>query len=232
MNAPFDPARRRLLAAAAAVPVAGLVAACAGTPGAVDGPPAPAPVLKPGDRWFYSGRDGFRDPLVWDETREVVRVEPGLIDVSCVRRGPRIDASRSERWTSPGDLLVGAVFDFETRRFTRPLPRWRYPLAPGDVWSLFADNVNEPSGRPGTINYHARVGGWRSIATPAGTFDAVGVRVMIRLDDGSSGARRPSATISSGTRPTSATRCARSARPSTSTRATRSRACRTAASTR
>lgn len=183
MNAPFDPARRRLLAAAAAVPVAGLVAACAGTPGAVDGPPAPAPVLKPGDRWFYSGRDGFRDPLVWDETREVVRVEPGLVDVSYVRRGPRIDASRNEHWTSPGDLLVGAVFDFETRRFARPLPRWRYPLAPGDVWSLFADNVNEPSGRPGTINYHARVGGWRSIATPAGTFDAVGVRVMIRLDD-------------------------------------------------
>ena len=183
MYAPFDPARRRLLAAAAALPVATLVAACAGTPGAADGPPAPAPVLKAGDRWFYSGRDGFRDPLVWDETREVVRVEPGLIDVNYVRRGPRIDATRTERWFSPGDLLVGAIFDFETRRFAKPLPRWRYPLAPGDVWSLFADNVNEPSGRPGTINYPARVGGWRSIATPAGTFDAVGVRVMIRLDD-------------------------------------------------
>ena len=39
---------------------------------AADGPPAPAPVLKPGDRWVYSGRDGFRDPLLWDETREVV----------------------------------------------------------------------------------------------------------------------------------------------------------------
>jgi hypothetical protein len=63
------------------------------------------------------------------------------------------------------------------------LPRWRYPLTPGDRWSLFAANVHEPSGFTGTINYFARVGGWRSVATPAGTFDAIGVRVLLRLDD-------------------------------------------------
>jgi len=183
MTAPFDPTRRRLLAAASAAPLATLVAACAGIPGAADGPPAPAPVLKPGDRWVYSARDGFRDPLIWDETREVLSAAPGAIDIRVTWKGPRIDSTRVEHWTSPGDLSVGAIFENETRRFAQPLPRWRFPLTPGESWSLFAANVNEPSGRPGTINYHARVGGWRSIATPAGTFDAIGVRVFLRLDD-------------------------------------------------
>ena len=183
MNATFDPNRRRLLAAASAAPFASLVAACAGVPGAADGPPAPAPVLKPGDRWVYSGRDGFRDPLLWDETREVVAANADGIDLRVGWKGPRIDTTRVERWTTPGDLAVGAIFDNETRRFAQPLPRWRYPLARGESWSVFAANVSEPSGRAGTINYHARVAGWRSIGTPAGTFDAIGIRVLIRLDD-------------------------------------------------
>ena len=183
MTAPFDSTRRRLLAAASAVPLGSLLAGCAGIPGAADGPPAPAPVLGPGDRWIYSARDGFRDPLTWEETREVLAAPPGGIDIRVTWKGPRIDSTRVEHWTTPGDLSVGAIFENETRRFAQPLPRWRYPLAPGDRWSLFADNVNEPSGRAGTINYYARIGGWQSIATPAGTFDAIGVRVFLRLDD-------------------------------------------------
>ncbi len=183
MTAPHDPGRRRLLAAASVAPLATLVAACAGIPGAADGPPAPAPAFKPGDRWVYSARDGFRDPLVWEETREILSASPAGIEIRVAQKGPRVDSTRVERWTSPGDLALGAILDNEMRRFAPPLPRWRYPLAPGDRWSLFAANVHEPSGFTGTINYFARVGGWRSVATPAGTFDAIGVRVLLRLDD-------------------------------------------------
>jgi hypothetical protein len=180
-----DPVRRRLLAAlsAATVAPAALLTACAGTPGSRDGPPAPAPVLKVGDRWVYSGRDGFRDPLIFEEAREVVSVGANGIGIRVSRKGPRIDTTRMERWTSPGDLAVGAIYDNETRRFAEPLPRWRFPLTPGDSWRLWAAQENETTGRNDRISYDARVGGWRSIETPAGTFDAVGVRVFQRLDD-------------------------------------------------
>lgn len=183
MTAAPDRSRRRLLAAAAAAPLASLVAACAGAPGTSDGPPAPAPVLKAGDRWTYRSEDGFREALTWNEVREVVAVGPGGIDLRVTQKGRYVDNERVERWTSPGDMSIGTLFASETRRFARPLPRWRFPLAPGDSWSAFASNVNESTSRAGTINYYARVGGWKSVATPAGAFDAIAVRVLIQLDD-------------------------------------------------
>jgi len=183
MDTPTDPARRRLLLAASLTPLVPLLAACAAAPGTSDGPPAPGPTLKVGDRWVYSGRDGFRDPLVWEETREVVAVTPGAIDIRVTWKGNRVDSTRVERWTTPGDLAVGAVFDIETRRFIPPLPRWKYPLTPGDGWSLFAKQVNETTGRTDPVNYWIKVGGWKPVTTPAGTFDAVALRIMMRLDD-------------------------------------------------
>jgi hypothetical protein len=183
MDSKHDPQRRRLILAASAAPFASLLAACAGTPGASDGPPAPAPVYKVGDRWVYSVTDGFRNPAIYDETREVISADARGFSIRVSRNGPRDLTTRVEQWTSPGDLLVGAIFDNETRRFAQPLPRWKFPLTPGERWSLWAPQQNETSGRNDPINYDARVGGWRSIATPAGTFDAVGVRIFMRLDD-------------------------------------------------
>ncbi|HQU48008.1 MAG TPA: hypothetical protein PLM09_02570 [Casimicrobiaceae bacterium] len=179
----LDERRRRVVLAASAAPVASLLAACAGTPGARDGPPAPAPVYRAGDRWGYRVTDGFRNPAVYDETREVVSVDARGITIRVSRNGPNGDTMRVEQWTSPGDLAVGAIFNDETRRFTPPLPRWQFPLTPGARWSLWAPQINETTRHEGPINYDARVGGWRSFTTPAGAFDAVGVRVFMRLDD-------------------------------------------------
>lgn len=183
MSDVHDPVRRRLLAAVSAAPVAALLGACAGTPGAADGPPAPAPVYKVGDRWVYRVTDGFRDPAIYDETREVIALDARGFSIRVSRNGPRGDTTRVEQWAAPGDLLVGAIFDNETRRFAQPLPRWQFPITPGARWRLWTPQQNETSGRNDPINYDARVGGWRSIATPAGTFDAIGVRVFMRLDD-------------------------------------------------
>src|SRR6185295_17685529 len=152
-------------------------------PGTVDGPPAPAPVYKVGDRWIYSGRDGFRDPLVWEETREVVAVAPGAIDIRVTWKGNRVDSTQVERWTSAGDLAQGAVFDIETRQFAPPLPRYKFPMTPGEKWSLFAKQVNLTTKREDPVNYYVNVSGWKKVTTPAGTFDAIGLRIFMRLDD-------------------------------------------------
>ena len=178
-----DVMRRRLVLAGTSAPFASLLAACAELPGTASGPPAAAPAYKVGDRWVYKGGDGFRDPLVWDETREVIAVSPGAIDIRVTWKGNRVDATQVERWSTPGDLAQGAVFDIETRRFGPPLPRYRFPLTPGDRWNLWAKQFNLTTKRDDPINYYVSVGGWKQIATPAGQFDAIALRIMMRLDD-------------------------------------------------
>ena len=71
-DAVVDPLRRRLLLAAAATPTLPLLSACATTSSAGDGPAAKAPEWRLGDRWTYAATDGFRMPVVWTETREIV----------------------------------------------------------------------------------------------------------------------------------------------------------------
>src|SRR5215216_756413 len=59
-----------------------LVAGCAGFDyGASSGPPVAAPAVKVGDRWVYRGREGFRVPVLWEETHEVTRVDAAGITV-------------------------------------------------------------------------------------------------------------------------------------------------------
>ena len=148
------------------------------------GPPVAAPAYRVGDRWVYRARDGFRLPVVWDETHEVIASGPSGIRVRVTQRGPNIDNVREEVLDAPGVLRVGAVFDAETRRFpAEPLRRFDFPLVTGKVWSQRVPNEHDTPVRTGRIERWVRVGGWGSIATPAGTFDAVGLRVFTRLDD-------------------------------------------------
>ena len=165
--------------------LAASLAACAGIDqrGDTSGPVAAAPSLAVGARWVYRGREGFRSPLVWEETHEVTRIGPDGIAVRVTLKGPSLDIEREELLAAPGLVHVGSVMDIETRRFKTPLERFRYPLAPGETWNQWVDNFNERLNRPGQINRYVRVGGWEKIATPAGTFDALRMRVLMRLDD-------------------------------------------------
>ena len=161
------------------------LASCAGVDqrGDTSGAVAAAPSVAVGARWVYRGREGFRLPLVWEETHEVTRVGADGIAVRVTLKGPSLDIEREELLAAPGLVRVGAVMDIETRRFRTPLERFRFPLAPGETWNQWVDNFNERLNRPGQINRYVRVGGWEKVATPAGTFDALRMRVLMRLDD-------------------------------------------------
>jgi hypothetical protein len=160
-----------------------LVVGCAMLP-SEGGPAAPAPTYRVGDRWVYQASDGFRAPATWVETHEVVSVSPAHITVRVTQRGERIDTVRTEEWSAPGLVTTGALYDSETRRFAMPLQRYNFPLAPGHVWNQWVDNVNDSTHREGAINRYVVVGGWQKITTPAGTFDAIQLRVIMHLDDG------------------------------------------------
>lgn len=144
---------------------------------------ADAPKLAVGERWVYRARDGFRAPDLWTETREVTAIGAGGYTVHVSRRGTSVAVDRQETWPAPGLVDVGALMDAETRRFASPLLRYRFPLYPGEVWNQWVGNYNEATRKTGQINRYVRVSGWEKVTTPAGTFDAIRMRVLMQLDD-------------------------------------------------
>jgi len=159
------------------------LAGCAVLESTGSGPAAEAPTFRVGDRWVYRAQDGFRVPVVWDETHEVIATGPDGITVRVAQKGPTVDNVRTERWATPGRVLAGALFDTETRRFSPALDRYAFPLQQGQAWNQWVDNYDESARKDGRINRYVRVRGWEKISTPAGTFDAIALRVTMRLDD-------------------------------------------------
>jgi hypothetical protein len=161
------------------------LAGCAGldSPGDAGGPAAAAPVYRVGDRWSYRAQDGFRVLTTWNETREITAIGPDGITVRVTQKGPNVDNTRVEQWAAPGIVRTGALFDDETRRFAAPLKRFDFPLVPGKAWNQFVDNFNDTTKNEGQINHFVRVRGWETVTTPAGTFDAIRLNILTRLDD-------------------------------------------------
>ena len=164
---------------------AGIVAlaGCATFDGGSAGPPAAAPAVHVGDQWTYHARDGFRAAVEWDETHEVLRAGPDGIEVRVTLAGPTVSGSRIERLAAPGAVTVGSLMDIETRRFRVPLQRYVFPLTPGQTWNQWVDDFNESTRKDGQINRYVRVGGWETVSTPAGSFQALRLRIFMRLDD-------------------------------------------------
>ncbi len=173
------PCRATALAAAAL-----LVAGCTTVDlGNTPGPPVPAPVYRVGDRWVYHVVDGYRTRIEWDETHEVTAIDAQGITVKVSVKGPAVDVERTERWSAPGIVLQGALYEAETDRFDPPLVRYRFPLTPGESWSERVRDLDKPPGPYGPITRQVSVGGHERITTPAGSFDAIGMRAIMQLDD-------------------------------------------------
>jgi hypothetical protein len=174
----------RLCVAASAAAVALLVNAC----GTIDvggsaGPPAPAPDYRVGDRWVYHVVDGYRAKIIWDETHEITAIGPDGITVAVTARGSTFNVDRVEKWSKPGVVLQGAVYEDETNRFDPALIRYQFPLVPGERWDQRMIDLDKPPAPYGGITRHVSVGGYQKITTPAGTFDAIGLRVIMQMDD-------------------------------------------------
>lgn len=156
---------------------------CAITNSPGSGPETAAPVYRVGDRWVYHVEDGFRVKTVWDETHEVMAIGADGITVRVTQKGPTRDVTRTEIWSAPGQVKVGAAFENETRRFAVPLQRWNFPLREGKVWSQRVNNVDESTNVTTNMNRWVRVGRRETVSTPAGTFDAIYMQILMNLGD-------------------------------------------------
>ena len=168
---------------AAVALMAGLAGCAATGQPPVGAPVAEAPKLAVGTRWVYSGQDGFRSPDVFQETHEITAVGPAGAEVTVTQNGSLGNFVRHESWAAPGMVLAGTLTGSETRRFSTPLERYRFPLYSGETWNQWIDNYDETTRKAGRINRYVRVGGWQKVSTPAGTFDAIRLRVLMQLGD-------------------------------------------------
>jgi hypothetical protein len=182
----MTPSRRRFVLGAAALPAA--LAGCAsvdrGEVGRADAAiSAPGPGYRVGDRWVYRVEQAFRNAPAYDETHAVTSVAANGIVVRVTAQIGNIAVDRIERWPAPGRVSQGTLLDIETRRFAEPLERWRFPMAAGASWNQWVDQVNETGGTRGRINRFVRVAGTDRVTVRAGTFDALRIVVIMRLDD-------------------------------------------------
>jgi hypothetical protein len=169
--------RRTFLAAAPAV-----LAGCVSVGGAA-GPAAPGPVNRGRVRWTYRCADGYRLPVEWMETHEVIAVDATGIAVRVTGQGG-VNFQRVELLSSPGVVKIGAAYDpDETRTFDPPMTRFGFPLTPGAQWSQFLRNFNPENQLQSNINRFVKVGGYETVTTPAGTFNAITMRTLMGVDD-------------------------------------------------
>ena len=111
------------------------------------GPPAPAPALRVGDRWVYNCSDGYRVPVTWVETHQVIAMDATGISVRVTLVGPTMDYDRVERWQAPGIVLIGSIYDDATNRtFKAPYTRYQFPLTPGGWWRQTVEYPNPANG--------------------------------------------------------------------------------------
>lgn len=171
--------RRSFMLATPAVMVGGCVSV-----GGASGPPAPAPTVRVGDRWVYNCSDGYRVPVTWVETHEVTIIDSTGIAVRVTLVGPTMNYTRVELWVSPGVVSIGSVYDdAENRSFESPLVRYQFPLTPGADWRQNLRNRNPENELMSSVIRYVKVGGYQSITTPAGTFNAVAMRTIMSVDD-------------------------------------------------
>ena len=90
--------------------------------GGAAGPPAPAPSVRVGDRWVYNCSDGYRVPVTWTETHQVITIDSTGIAVRVTLVGPTMNYNRVELWQAPGIVVIGSIYDDAINRdFTEPL---------------------------------------------------------------------------------------------------------------
>jgi hypothetical protein len=171
--------RRAFLVAGSAIAAGGCVSV-----GGAAGPPAPAPTVRVGDRWVYNCADGFRVPVTWVETHEVVKIDSTGIAVRVTLVGETMNYNRVELWTAPGVVAIGSAYDdAENRTFSAPMIRYQFPLTPGASWRQSLQSPNTENGLTNNIQRYVQVGGYSTVTTAAGTFNAILMRTLMQVDD-------------------------------------------------
>ncbi len=168
-----DPARRALLAAAAALP------ACGALPqGAAPSGPVPAPTVRVGDRWRYRLTERPRDRWIDEPTWEVVEVAPEIrMTVSSRRGGPPREERFASAWAALSETLYGASYEFAA-----PVPLLPAQVGGNSGGNTVTSYLDVASGRRRRWSQQLSAGRWERLRVPAGEFDCLRVSRVVGFE--------------------------------------------------
>ncbi len=167
-----DPARRALLAAAAALP------ACGALPqGAAPAGPVPEPVVRIGDRWRYQLVERSRGRWLDEPTFEVLEVAPEIrLSVSSRRGGPPDEERFAGAWTALVETLYGRSY-----AYAAPVPLVPSPVGTG--FGTTTTRYRDPgTGRLRRWSQRLSGGGWERVQVPAGAFDCLRIGRVVAYE--------------------------------------------------
>ncbi len=173
-----DPARRALLAAAAALPACTAMPPAAGPGAALPSGPAPAPVLRIGDRWRYQLIDKFNGQWLDEPTWEVAELAPELVmHVRGRRAGGPLEERFAAPWSALTEVLYGAPYAFR-----EPVPIVPSPIEPGRTVATSTSYVDSATQQRKLWSQQLRIAGWTTIEVPAGRYDCLRVSRIIAFE--------------------------------------------------
>ena len=92
--------------------------------------------------------------------------------------------NRVERWQAPGVIVIGSIYDDAINRdFREPLTRYQFPLTSGGSWRQTVRYPNPANQLVSNVERYVRVGGYETVTTPGGTFNAITMRTIMSVDD-------------------------------------------------
>ena len=98
--------------------------------------------------------------------------------------GPTMNYNRVEQWQSPGVVVVGSIYDDAFNRdFRAPLIRYQFPLTPNTDWRQSVQYPDPANQLVSNVQRYVKVGGYETVTTPAGTFNAIIMRTIMSVDD-------------------------------------------------
>lgn len=144
-----------------------------------DGTPIPLAV---GDEWLYLESNGYnREPLA--DVRYVVdRVAPPRLRIEV--DGKPLSGLRSgqfEEYATPWAVVRDTVYDLENR-YESPLPLLPGQLEPGVRESWQSRVSSDPKEAPRRWNVQIDALGFERVSVPAGEFDALRIRRLIKFE--------------------------------------------------
>ena len=185
----YPRAPRRPLLAALAVALAAIVSGCMTLQGGEPGPTidAGAPV-QPGTELTYRTRNGYnnepRAPAVRRFDASGSRLE-GMAyeEAGSGGFGRPLAPLAAQQFDARGDLLAWERADGTRTTFDPPLRTLPFPLVPGQ--SVRQDVLARVDGdpRPHRVIMVVRIGGWETVAVPAGRFRALRITRDLWLGD-------------------------------------------------
>lgn len=183
----MDPARRALLAAAAALPACSVFTTAEPPRGPVPAGPAPAPAVRVGDRWRYRVVDRHNGRWLDEPTWETVEAGSELRLKVSLRRATAAEAFE-ERYATPWAALTEVLYGL-SYPFRDPVPLVPATLEPGRVVATSTSYLDPVTQRRRLWSQQLRVGAWESLEVPAGRYDCLRIGRTVAFEHTDTGRR-------------------------------------------